>query len=268
MTNVAITGAAGRMGQTLVAAIAEHPDIRLTAAIEREGNDALGTDVGVIAGTGRNGVIITDDLAAAVSSFDVLIDFTAATATPRHIEICREHRKKMVIGTTGMSQEQVAALREAGRDIAIVYASNYSVGVNATFKLVEMAAQILGDGYDVEIIEAHHRHKIDAPSGTALSLGEAVCKALGRNLPDVATHGREGITGERDRASIGFHALRGGEIVGEHTVIFASAGERLEITHRAQSRMNFATGAVRAAAFVAGQETGVFDMQDVLGLNK
>lgn len=266
MTNIAITGAAGRMGLTLVAAINEHPDLILAAALERQGVDAIGKDVGILAGLGPLGVPVTDNLAAVCDRFDVLIDFTVASATATNIEICRALGKKMVIGTTGLNAAQKATLTSAGNSIAIVFASNYSVGVNVTFKLAEIAAGILGTSVDIEIIEAHHRHKVDAPSGTALSLGEAIAGALGRNLNEVAVHGREGITGERDRNTIGFHAIRGGEIVGDHTVVFAGTGERLEITHRAQSRMNFAEGALRAASFVVNQSHGVYDMQQVLGL--
>ena len=266
MTNVAITGAAGRMGLTLVAAINAHPGLTLTAAIERQGVDAIGQDVGILAGLGPLGVLVADNLAAVCNQFDVLIDFTIASATAANIETCLAHGKKMVIGTTGLDAAQKAALATAGKGIAIAFASNYSVGVNVTFKLAEIAAGILGDSVDIEIIEAHHRHKVDAPSGTALSLGEAIAGALGRNLDEVAVHGRDGITGERDRNTIGFHAIRGGEIVGDHTVVFAGAGERLEITHRAQSRMNFAEGALRAAAFIVNQSHGVYDMQQVLAL--
>lgn len=266
MANVAITGAAGRMGRTLIAELKDRPELSLTAAIERPGADTLGADSGELAGIGHNGIPITDDLEAACDSFDVLIDFTVAGAVAGNIDICQRHGKRMVIGTTGLDDGQKTLIETAGKDIAIVFASNYSVGVNVTFKLAEIAAGILGDDVDIEIIEAHHRHKVDAPSGTALSLGEAIAGALGRDLKDVAVYGRQGVTGERDRQTIGFHAIRAGEIVGDHTVIFSSAGERLEISHHAQSRTNFAAGALRAAGWVTDQAVGVFDMKDVLGL--
>ncbi|HKI73043.1 MAG TPA: 4-hydroxy-tetrahydrodipicolinate reductase [Pseudomonadales bacterium] len=266
MTNVAITGAAGRMGKTLVAAIAGHAGLTLTAAIEHEQSPAIGMDAGETAGVGRAGVAITGDLAAACEHFDLLIDFTVPAATEHNVAVCRAHGKHMVIGTTGLSESQKAAIAAAGQDIGIVFAPNYSVGVNATFKLAEVAATIMGGDVDIEIIESHHRNKIDAPSGTALGLGESIAGALGRDLNQVAVFGREGQTGVRDKATIGFHSIRAGDIVGEHTVVFAGAGERLEITHRAESRTNFAEGALRAAIWVMSRESGVFDMKDVLGL--
>lgn len=267
MTRLAITGAAGRMGRTLAQAIAAQDSVELTAAFERDGAAEIGSDAGAIAGIGNLGVSISNDIEKACGQFDVLIDFTIADATEKHIEICRAAGKKLIVGTTGLSESQRAALYAAGEDIAIVFAPNYSVGVNVAFKLAATAAGILGDDYDVEIIEAHHRFKVDAPSGTALGLGEAVAGALGRDLAKVARHGREGITGERDDKTIGFHAIRGGDIVGEHTVVFAGMGERIELTHRSQSRMNFAVGAVRAASWIADYDRGVFTMQDVLGLS-
>lgn len=266
MTRVAITGAAGRMGRTLVAALQGSTELVLTAAIERAGTDAVGADAGEVAGIGKTGVLVVDDLLAACPDFDVLIDFTIADATADNLRVCASQGKKMVIGTTGLSDAQRQEVDKAGERIAIVFAPNYSIGVNAAFKLAETAARILGNGVDIEIIEAHHRNKVDAPSGTALGLGESVAKALGRNLGDVSVYGRQGISGVRDRETIGFHSLRGGDIVGEHTVVFAGAGERLEITHRSQSRTNFAEGALRAATWVTGKSVGVFDMRDVLGL--
>lgn len=266
MINVAITGAAGRMGRTLVAAISNAKDLALTAAIERKGAPEVGLDIGELAGLGTSGVLITDDLAAICAAFDVLIDFTVPEATVSNARTCAAQGKKMVVGTTGLSETQKAVLETAGAEVAIVFAPNYSIGVNVTFKLAEIAASILGDDVDIEITESHHRHKVDAPSGTALGLGEVVAKALGRNLSDVAVYGREGITGERDGKTIGFHSIRAGEIVGDHTVMFAAPGERIELTHRAQSRMNFAQGAVRAAGWIMAQPNGVYDMQDVLGL--
>ncbi len=266
MVRVGITGAAGRMGRMLVTAIHEHEGLTLTAAIERQGHPLLASDAGEVAGVGHLGVTITDDLDSACDAFDVLIDFTIADATAANVEICRQHRRRMVIGTTGLSAAQIQALSAAAEDIALVFAPNYSVGVNVTFKLAEIAARILGDSVDIEITEAHHRHKVDAPSGTAIGLGQAVAGALGRSLDEVAVYGRSGLTGERDGREIGFHSIRAGEIVGDHTVLFASAGERVEITHRAQTRLNFAEGALRAAVWVANKEAGLCDMQDVLGL--
>lgn len=267
MIRVAIAGAAGRMGQMLVQAIARFDELELTVALEREGHDRLGEDVGAVAGLLPLGVELVADLDAVADDFDVLIDFTIADATERTIDACRRHGKKMVIGTTGLSEQQKDNLFTAAHTISIVFAPNYAVGVNVTFKLAEIAAAILGDDVDIEITEAHHRHKVDAPSGTALALGEAVAKSLGRKLEDVSAYGRDGVTGERDRREIGFHSIRAGEIVGDHTVLFASEGERLELTHRAQTRVNFAEGALRAAVWIAAKDAGCFDMQDVLGLS-
>ncbi|MBT4492879.1 MAG: 4-hydroxy-tetrahydrodipicolinate reductase [Gammaproteobacteria bacterium] len=266
MIKTGIVGAAGKMGKTLISLIAESDKLTLSAALEQPGAAALGRDAGELAGVVSSGVTITDDLATLADDLDVLIDFTVVPATVANLEICHGSGTPMVIGTTGLSEGERARLQEIGQSQPIVFASNYSVGVNATFQLVEMAAEIFGDSVDIEIIESHHRHKVDAPSGTAISLGEHVAKALGRDLSEVEIHGRHGMTGARDRASIGFHAIRGGEIVGEHTVMFIANGERVEITHRAQSRANFAEGALRAAAWVVGKPAGVYDMLDVLGL--
>lgn len=266
MVNVAVTGASGRMGRTLIAALANSGALNLTAAVERPGLAEIGADAGELAGVGACGVRITDSLDAVSSDFDVLIDFTIADATAVNVDICRRRSRKMVIGTTGLNQEQLARLEAAAADIPIVHASNFSVGVNVTFRLAEIAARILGDSVDVEIMEAHHRHKVDAPSGTAVTLGQVVARQLGRDLATDVVYGREGFTGERERRTIGFNSIRAGDIVGEHTVMFAGEGERIEITHRAQSRMNFAMGALRAAEFVAGCDHGLFDMRDVLGL--
>lgn len=266
MIRVGVVGAAGKMGKSLVTLIQDSAELELAAAIEQAGSPALGQDAGLLAGIEASGVAVTDSLADVAADLDVLIDFTVAPATVQHLEICHDARLAMVIGTTGLSEQERQRLREIGDDIPIVFASNYSVGVNATFQLAEMAARIFGDSVDVEIVESHHRHKVDAPSGTALSLGEAVGK--GRQLAGPQMHGRNGQVGARSRDEIGYHAIRGGEIVGEHTVMFISGGERLEITHRSQSRANFAEGAVRAAAWVAGKGVGrgagVYDMQDVL----
>ena len=268
MTKVGVVGAAGKMGRTLIGLIKASSDLELHAALEQTGSSSIGADAGTLASIEKCGVVVSDDLSAVVDSLDVLIDFTVAAATVANLEICAKARTAMVIGTTGLSAPEQKRLHEIGAETPIVFASNYSVGVNATFQLVEMAARIFGDSVDVEIIESHHRHKIDAPSGTALSLGEYVAKGLDRNLSEVEQHGRHGITGARERETIGFHAIRGGEIVGEHTVMFVAAGERVEITHRAQSRSNFAEGALRAVNWVVDKKPGVYDMLDVLGLTK
>jgi 4-hydroxy-tetrahydrodipicolinate reductase len=263
--NIAVAGSSGRMGRALLEAIAGAPDLRLTAALERAGSPYLEKDAGELIGAPCN-VQITDDLRAALKGSDVLIDFTRPEGTLAHLAACREKSVKMVIGTTGFSSAQKEELEVASKDTAIVFAPNMSVGVNVTLKLLEMAARVLNEGYDVEIIEAHHRHKVDAPSGTALRMGEVVATALGRDLAKVAVFGREGHTGERPSAAIGFATVRGGDIVGDHTVMFAGTGERIEISHKASSRATFAEGALRAARFLAGKQNGLFDMQDVLGL--
>ncbi len=246
------------------AALADHAE--LTAAISRPESLAIGKDAGELAGISSLGIQVADDLAAVVDQFDVLIDFTRPEASLNYIEICRQAGKKVVIGTTGYSDAQKAQIAEAAKDIAMVMAPNFSVGVNLSLKLLEMTAKVMGDYTDIEVIEAHHRHKVDAPSGTALRMGEVVASALGRDLKDCAIYGREGDTGERERKTIGFSTIRAGDIVGEHTVMFADEGERVEITHKATSRMTFANGAVRAAVWLEGKTSGLFDMQDVLGL--
>ena len=266
MTKIAVTGAAGRMGRQIIEAIHAHDGVELGAALERPGSPMLGLDAGELAGIGKLGVSIGDSIEAAAPHFDVLIDFTLPEVTIANAAACRAAGKKMVIGTTGLNDAQKQQLAEAATDIAIVFAPNMSVGVNLCLKLLQLAAEVLGDEVDVEIIEAHHRHKIDAPSGTALAMGEVVAEALGRDLKECAVYGREGRTGERDRKTIGFETIRAGDIVGDHTVLFAGIGERIEITHKASSRMTFAKGAVRAAAWLAGHPKGLFDMQDVLGL--
>ncbi|MFT7049264.1 MAG: 4-hydroxy-tetrahydrodipicolinate reductase [Halioglobus sp.] len=262
---VAVTGAGGRMGRTLIEAIALAEGLELAAAIERPGSSFVGVDTGELLGQGTNGVCIGDDLTVAVDSFDVLVDFTVPDATVANAALCAKAGKTIVIGTTGFTPEQDAELVKASHSIALCKASNYSVGVNLCFQLLDTAARVLGDDSDIEIYEAHHRHKVDAPSGTALSMGEVVAGALGRNLSDVAVYGREGHTGPRDRNTIGFATVRAGDIVGDHTVTFAAEGERVEITHKASSRMSFARGAVRAAAWLVAQPAGQYDMQDVLG---
>ncbi|HKY01846.1 MAG TPA: 4-hydroxy-tetrahydrodipicolinate reductase [Burkholderiales bacterium] len=260
-----IAGAAGRMGKSLIEATLSSRDMSLGAALEMPGNSALGRDAGEGLGS-STGISITSDIHAAVSAGDCLIDFTRPDGTLAHLAQCVALAKAAVIGTTGFSAEQKALIAEAADEIPVVFAPNMAVGVNVTFKLAEVAAKILGEGYDVEIIEAHHRHKADAPSGTALRLGEVVANALGRDLNAVELHGREGITGERDPKAIAFHAIRGGDIVGEHTVLFAGEGERVEVTVRSSSRMTYAVGALRAARFLAGKKKGLYDMWDVLGL--
>ncbi len=268
MTKVGVVGAAGKMGKTLIDLIQDSDALTLSAAIEQPGVSAVGADAGELAGAGAAGVKVVDDLASVAGDIDVLIDFTIASATVNNMEICAATNTAMVIGTTGLSATEQSRLKEISESLPIVFASNYSVGVNATFQLVEMAAEIFGDSVDVEIVESHHRHKVDAPSGTAITLGERVARGLGLKLEDVAVHGRHGQTEARERETIGFHAVRGGEIVGEHTVMFIAGGERLEITHRAQSRSNFAEGALRAAGWIKRQPAGLYDMSDVLGLNK
>jgi 4-hydroxy-tetrahydrodipicolinate reductase len=263
---VCVAGSGGRMGRVLVEALMTSHDLTLSAALELPSSPLLGHDAGELLGW-KSGVAIGADIARELERSDVLIDFTRPEGSLRHLEFCRAKKVKAVIGTTGFFAEQKRLIEEAGRDIAIVFAPNMSVGVNVTLKLLELAARTLKDGYDIEIIEAHHRHKVDAPSGTALKMGEVVAEASGgRPLKERALYGREGNTGERAADTIGFAAVRGGDIVGEHTVMFAGTGERVEITHRATSRANFATGALRAARFLADKKSGVYDMQDVLGL--
>lgn len=264
--NIGIVGAAGRMGQTLVKACLETEGVALTAAIERQDSPAVGKDAGEVAGLPRCGLTVTTDLTAALAAVDALIDFTRPEATLANLELCRRHGKRLIIGTTGFTPEQRGHIEQAAREIAVVMAPNFSVGVNLTLKILDMAARVMGEYTDIEIIEAHHRHKVDAPSGTALRMGEVVANALGRELKDCAVYGREGITGARDRKTIGFSTIRAGDIVGEHTVMFADEGERVEISHKASSRMTFAKGAVRAALWLEGKDSGLFDMQDVLGL--
>jgi 4-hydroxy-tetrahydrodipicolinate reductase len=254
------------MGKALIEAITQAEGCELGAAIEHPESSLVGADAGELAGVGKNGVSIAADLASVSDHFDVLIDFTRPEVTLANVAICRDAGKRMVIGTTGLSDEQKAELAGAARDIAIVFAPNMSVGVNLCLKLLDIAARVMGEYTDIEVIEAHHRHKIDAPSGTALRMGEVVAEALGRDLKQVAVYGREGNTGERDRKTIGFETIRAGDIVGEHTVMFADIGERVEITHKASSRMTFAKGAVRAAGWVMSHANGLFDMQDVLDL--
>ena len=264
---VGVIGAGGRMGRMLIEAVQENPQTTLNAAIERQGSSLVGADAGEVAAIGRLDVQIVDDLKAVINDIDVLIDFSLPDATEQNMQICAANKVAMVIGTTGFNEQQEQVLKEASKQIAIVYAGNYSTGVNLSLKLLGMAAKAFGSDADVEVIEAHHKHKIDAPSGTAYMMAEAVAEARGQNLKDVAVYGREGQTGERKAGSIGIHAIRGGEIIGDHTVMFIADGEVVEITHRARARMTFAAGAVRAATWVIKQEVGQYNMQDVLGLN-
>jgi 4-hydroxy-tetrahydrodipicolinate reductase len=266
MRRIAVMGAAGRMGKTLIEAVQQAPGAGLTAAVDRPDSTLVGADAGELAAIGRIGVPLSGDLDRVVDEFDVLIDFTHPTVTLKNLAFCRKHGKAMIIGTTGFSVEEKQLLAEAGKDIPIVFAANFSVGVNLCLKLLDTAARVLGDDVDVEITEAHHRHKVDAPSGTAVRMGEVIADALGRDLKKVAVYGREGQTGARDRETIGFATVRAGDIVGDHTVLFAADGERVEITHKASSRMTFAKGAVRAALWLDGREPGLYDMQDVLDL--
>ena len=266
MTRIAITGAAGRMGRILIEAVDAAEDAQVGAAIVLPNDPMVGVDVGAIAGLGKNlNVIAVTDVAAAVDGFDVLIDFTAPEATMANVETCRKAGKKIVIGTTGLDDAQKAGLEAAAKDMGIVFAPNYSVGVNLCLNLLRMAASVMGEDSDIEVIEMHHRHKVDAPSGTALRMGEVVAETMGWDLKEVACYGREGQTGARPHKQIGFETIRGGDVVGDHTVMFATDGERVEVTHKAQSRMTFAKGAVRAAKWIGAQENGLYDMQDVLG---
>jgi 4-hydroxy-tetrahydrodipicolinate reductase len=266
MIRVAIVGAAGRMGKTLIEAVQAAEGLELGAATERPDSSLIGTDAGEVAGVGKLGVAIAGGLAEVVDDFDVVIDFTAPVSTMAHLALCRQQGKRIVIGTTGLDDAQKQQIEAAAEDIGIVFAPNMSVGVNLCFKLLDIAARVMGDDADIEIVEAHHRHKVDAPSGTALRMGEVVADALGRDLKKVAVYGREGQTGARKRETIGFETIRAGDVVGEHSVWFATEGERVEIVHKASSRMTFAKGAVRAAGWLSEQDKGLFDMQDVLGL--
>lgn len=268
-TTLAINGAGGRMGRALLrASLAGGEDVRLGAAFDIVSSGVIGHDAAVVAGIGGDaGIKVTaDGLARHYEEFEVLIDFSVPECTMQALEVCRAYGKSMVIGTTGLDEGQRRELRKAGEEIAIVFAPNMSVGVNLCLKLLQTAAEVLGDGYDVEIVDAHHRHKVDAPSGTALRMGEVIAESLGRDLGECAIYGRQGRTGERDEKTIGFETIRAGDIVGDHTVMFCGVGERVEITHKATSRMTFARGAMRAAVWVAGQASGVYDMRDVLAI--
>ena len=262
---IAIAGSSGRMGRSIIECVLKDPALRLSGALEMQGHALVGKDAGEFAGV-ATGVMVSPDIPAVLAQSDLIVDFTRPAGTLAHLEACLKAGKKMVIGTTGFSELEKARIAEASKKIAIMFAPNMAVGVNVTFKLAEIAARSLGDDYDVEIIEAHHRHKVDAPSGTALRMGEVVAAALGRDPTKVFVHGREGDTGERDPKEIAFHAIRGGDIIGEHTVMFAGMGERVEVTVKSSSRATYATGALRAAKFLKDKGNGLFDMQDVLGL--
>lgn len=277
---IGIIGAGGRMGKMLIECVLQqahnlanhlhsqqNQQIQLTAAIERQGSSLIGVDAGELIGWDKTGVLLTDSLAAVIDNIDVLIDFSLPDSTLANLKLCQQHQTAMVIGTTGLNETQIQTLNHASQSIPIVYAGNYSTGVNVSLKLIELAAKAFGQSADVEIIEAHHKHKIDAPSGTAYMMAEAVADARNQNLKQIALYGREGQTGQRQQGTIGIHAIRGGEIVGEHSVLFIADGEIVEITHKAQNRMTFAQGAVRAALWLVTQKAGRYDMQDVLGLN-
>lgn len=266
MTRIAVAGVAGRMGKALVEAVTQAEGAELTAAIVLPDSSLIGVDAGELAGVGANGVKVVGVLAEVIDQFDVLIDFTAPAATLANAALCAKHGKSLVVGTTGFTAQEREQMLSAADDTALCVASNFSTGVNLCFKLLDIAARVLGDEVDIEVYEAHHRHKVDAPSGTALSMGEVVANALGRDLSKCAVYGREGQTGARDRETIGFATVRAGDVVGDHTVIFAADGERVEITHKASSRLSFARGAVRAAQWLSEKQKGLFDMQDVLDL--
>ena len=265
VTRIGVVGAGGRMGRMLIEATLKDEQLALGAAFDVAGSPVLGKTAGELVGMASD-IVVSDDLAGGLKNIDVLIDFTRPQGTLVHLELCRQAGVGMVIGTTGFEAEGKAAIAAAAREIPVVFAPNMAVGVNVVFKLLDMAARIMDRGYDIEVVEAHHRMKVDAPSGTALRMGEVVAAALGRDLEECAIYGREGVTGERDPSTIGFATVRGGDIVGDHTVMFCGIGERVEITHKASSRMPYALGSLRAARFLAGRPNGLFDMQDVIGL--
>jgi len=265
MHKVAVAGASGRMGHMLIEAIRESGDCQLAGATDVAASPAIGNDAAAFLGL-ASGVPVTADVRAALGQAEVLIDFTRPEGTLQHLRACREMKVNMVIGTTGFSESQKEQIADAARDIAIVFSPNMSVGVNVTMKLLELAAKSLASGFDIEVIEAHHRHKVDAPSGTALKMGEVIARATGRELKDCAVYAREGVTGERKAGTIGFSSIRGGDIVGDHTVLFAGTGERIEITHKSSSRQGYSEGGLRAVRFLAGRKSGLFDMFDVLSL--
>ena len=262
---IAIAGASGRMGRMLIEAVLEAPDLTLSGALASADSAALGRDAGAFLGR-DTGVAITSDIDAVLTASDVVIDFTRPEGTLALLQAATRLHRAIVIGTTGFDAAGKAAIQQAAQTIPVVFAANMSVGVNITFKLLDVAARLLATGYDIEVIEAHHKHKVDAPSGTALAMGEVIAQALGRNLDECGVYGRSGVTGARDPSTIGFSAIRGGDIIGEHTVMFAGIGERIEITHKSANRVAYAQGSVRAVRFLEGKSAGLFDMQDVLGL--
>lgn len=262
---IAVVGAGGRMGRMIIESALKDSGVALVAAVDQPGSAAIGKDAGELVGA-PCGVLVTDDVEKAFSQADCVIDFTRPEGTLQHLALCRKHKVAMVIGTTGMEDAGKQAIAEAAKDIPIVFAPNMSVGMNVVFKLLDAASRILSEGYDIEIVEAHHKMKVDAPSGTALRMGEVIAQALGRDLKSCAVYGREGVTGVRDPSTIGFATVRGGDIIGDHTVMYCGTGERVEISHKAGSRMPYALGSLRAARLLAGKKSGLFDMQDVLGL--
>ena len=266
MLNIAVTGAAGRMGRNLIQACYENTNCQLGAAIEHESSSFIGLDAGEMTGIGLLNKTLVSQLDEVAADFHTLIDFTRPEVTLQNLAACVANGKNIIIGTTGFNDTEKQQIAQASKSIAIVFAPNMSVGVNLCFKLLDIAARVLADDVDIEVIEAHHRHKVDAPSGTALRMGEVIANALERNLDECAVYGREGVTGERDRKTIGFESIRAGDIVGDHTVLFAGIGERVEITHKASSRMTFANGAIRAALWLEDKNNGLYDMQDVLDL--
>ncbi len=268
MVRIAIAGAAGRMGRNLVKATYHNPDSFVGAASEKPESSLIGVDVGELSGKGRFDVSLVDNLSKVIADFDVIIDFTTPKSTLANLELCKQHNKKIVIGTTGFTEDEKRRIDEAAKQVGVIMAPNYSVGVNLVFKLLEKAAKVMGDYCDIEIVEAHHRHKVDAPSGTAIGMGEVIAEAMDNKLSDVAVYAREGITGERSKNEIGFATIRAGDIVGEHTAMFADIGERVEITHKATDRMTFANGAVKAAIWLGEKPAGLYTMTDVLGLNE
>ena len=265
MMNVVIAGCSGRMGHALLEGVFADPELSLLAALDRADSPQIGRDAGEQFGR-VSGVKISHDISAALHGADVLVDFTRPEPSLEYLAACQRANVKLVIGTTGFNAEQKKRIESVAQDVAIVFAPNMSVGVTLLINLVNSAAKVLAEGYDIEVVEMHHRHKVDAPSGTALRLGEAAASALGRTLDECAVYGREGVTGERDPSTIGFATMRGGDVVGDHTVVFAGVGERVELTHKASSRATFALGALRAAKFLANKQRGLYDMQDVLGL--
>ncbi|AVW99986.1 4-hydroxy-tetrahydrodipicolinate reductase [Vibrio vulnificus] len=267
MVRIAVAGAAGRMGRNLVKAAHHNQAAKVAAGSERPESSLVGVDLGELCGEGKFDVVVCDDLAKKIDQFDVIIDFTAPASTLNNLALCQQYGKSIVIGTTGFTEEQREQIDQVAQQVPVVMAPNYSVGVNLVFKLLEKAAKVMGDYCDIEIVEAHHRHKVDAPSGTAIGMGEAIAGAMGNKLSDVAVYAREGITGERTKDEIGFATIRAGDIVGEHTAIFADIGERVEITHKATDRMTFANGAVKAAVWLHEKPAGFYTMTDVLGLN-